>query len=37
MLIRLLRQFLRPYARPLSAVVALQLAATAASVYLPRL
>jgi ATP-binding cassette subfamily B protein len=37
MLIRLLRQFLRPYARPLAAVVALQLATTAAFVYLPRL
>jgi ATP-binding cassette subfamily B multidrug efflux pump len=37
MLIRLLAQFLRPYARPLAAVVALQLAATAAMVYLPNL
>jgi len=37
MLIRLLRQFLRPYARPLTAVVVLQVAATAAMVYLPNL
>ena len=37
MLIRLLIQFLRPYARPLAAVVALQIGATAAMVYLPRL
>jgi ATP-binding cassette subfamily B multidrug efflux pump len=37
MLIRLLIQFLRPYARPLAAVVALQLATTAAMVYLPNL
>jgi ATP-binding cassette, subfamily B, multidrug efflux pump len=37
MLIRLLIQFLRPYARPLAAVVALQLGATAAMVYLPNL
>ncbi|HEX3757982.1 MAG TPA: ABC transporter ATP-binding protein, partial [Kofleriaceae bacterium] len=37
MLIRLLRQFLRPYARPLAAVVALQFVATAAAVYLPNL
>ncbi len=37
MLIRLLRQFLRPYARPLAAVIALQLSATAAMVYLPSL
>ena len=37
MLIRLLSQFLRPYARQLAAVVSLQLAATAAMVYLPNL
>ncbi len=37
MLIRLLRQLLRPYARPLAAVIALQLSATAAMVYLPSL
>jgi ATP-binding cassette subfamily B protein len=37
MLVRLLFQFLRPYARQLAAVVALQLAATAAMVYLPYL
>ena len=37
MLIRLLRQFLRPYRRQLSAVVALQLCATTAMVYLPNL
>jgi len=37
LLIRLLFQFLRPYRRPLAAVVALQLAATAAVVYLPHL
>jgi len=37
MLIRLLYQFLRPYARQLAAVVALQIAATAAIVYLPNL
>ncbi|TMQ04860.1 MAG: ABC transporter ATP-binding protein [Deltaproteobacteria bacterium] len=37
MLIRLLRQFLRPYVRPLAAVVALQSAATGALVYLPNL
>ena len=37
MLIRLLRQFLRPYARQLSALVALQFCATAAVVYLPNL
>ncbi len=37
MLIRILRQFLRPYARPLAAVVALQFVATAAAVYLPNL
>jgi ATP-binding cassette subfamily B multidrug efflux pump len=37
MLIRLLRQFLRPYARPLAAVIALQLASTATMVYLPYL
>lgn len=37
MLLRLLIQFLRPYRRPLAVVVALQLAATAAMVYLPNL
>jgi ATP-binding cassette subfamily B multidrug efflux pump len=37
MLIRLLRQFLRPYARQLAAVVVLQSAATGALVYLPNL
>ena len=37
MLIRLLRQFLRPYRRQLSAVVALQFCAAAAVVYLPHL
>ncbi|HEX7838359.1 MAG TPA: ABC transporter ATP-binding protein [Kofleriaceae bacterium] len=37
MLIRLLFQFLRPYAQKLTAVVVLQLAATAAMVYLPNL
>src|SRR5690242_5526181 len=37
MLLRLLFQFLRPYARKLAAVVVLQLAATAAMVYLPNL
>ena len=35
MLIRMLSQFLRPYARPLAAVIALQLGATGAMVYLP--
>ena len=37
MLIRLLRNYLRPYARPLTAVVLLQLIATIASLYLPSL
>jgi ATP-binding cassette, subfamily B, multidrug efflux pump len=37
MLIRLLRTFLRPYARPLAAVVLLQLVGTMASLYLPSL
>jgi ATP-binding cassette subfamily B protein len=37
MLIRLLRQYLRPYRRELSIVVALQLAATIAMLYLPSL
>ncbi len=37
MLIRLLIQFLRPYVRHLAAVVALQLASTTASLYLPYL
>ena len=37
MLIRLLRTHLRPYRRPLAAVVALQLVATIASLYLPSL
>ncbi|HEX3482325.1 MAG TPA: ABC transporter ATP-binding protein [Kofleriaceae bacterium] len=37
MLIRLLRQFLRPYKRQLSAVVALQCCVAAAVVYLPNL
>ena len=37
MLVRLLSRFLRPYARHLAAVVALQLAATTASLYLPNL
>src|ERR1044071_4236318 len=37
MLFRLLIQFLRPYKRDLAAVVALQLAATTAMVYLPNL
>src|SRR5689334_829282 len=35
MLFRLLRTYLRPYGRPLAAVVVLQLAATIASLYLP--
>jgi ATP-binding cassette subfamily B multidrug efflux pump len=35
MLLRLLIQFLRPYRRPLAVVIALQLAATTAMVYLP--
>jgi ATP-binding cassette, subfamily B, multidrug efflux pump len=37
LLIRLLRNYLRPYARPLTAVVLLQLIATIASLYLPSL
>jgi ATP-binding cassette subfamily B multidrug efflux pump len=37
MLVRLLFQFLRPYARHLAAVVVLQLAGTTASLYLPNL
>lgn len=37
MLIRLLRTYLRPYRRPLLAVVGLQLVSTIASLYLPRL
>jgi ATP-binding cassette subfamily B protein len=37
MLIRLLRTYLRPYTRPLTAVVLLQLVATIASLYLPSL
>jgi ATP-binding cassette subfamily B protein len=37
MLMRLLRGHLRPYARPLTAVVALQLVSTLASLYLPSL
>jgi ATP-binding cassette, subfamily B, multidrug efflux pump len=37
LLIRLLRTYLRPYARPLTAVVALQLIGTIASLYLPSL
>ena len=37
MLIRLLREFLRPYARALATLSALQLVATIASLYLPRL
>lgn len=37
MLIRLLLQFLAPYKRPLTAVVALQIGATTAMVYLPKL
>src|SRR5574338_1532437 len=35
MLLRLLRTYLRPYAAPLCAIVALQLAGTIASLYLP--
>ena len=35
MLLRLLRTYLRPYGKPLAAVVVLQLAATIASLYLP--
>src|SRR6202163_1042215 len=37
MLIRILRTYLRPYSSPLLAVVALQLVATMAALYLPRL
>jgi ATP-binding cassette subfamily B multidrug efflux pump len=37
MLVRLLIQFLRPYARPLAAVVAFQIVGTTASLYLPNL
>ncbi|HEU4732327.1 MAG TPA: ABC transporter ATP-binding protein [Kofleriaceae bacterium] len=37
MLVRLLLQFLRPYARKLGAVVVLQLASTTATLYLPNL
>src|SRR3954453_1345960 len=37
MLLRLLRTYLRPYPRPLAAVVLLQLAGTIATLYLPRL
>jgi ATP-binding cassette subfamily B multidrug efflux pump len=37
MLARLLRTYLRPYARPLAVVVALQLVGTMASLYLPSL
>src|SRR3954471_2296670 len=37
MLIRLLRSYLRPYTRPLTAVVLLQLVGTIASLYLPSL
>jgi len=37
MLIRLLRTYLRPYSRPLLAVVALQLVSTMANLYLPSL
>jgi len=37
MLIRLLRTYLRPYTRPLLAVVALQLVSTMANLYLPSL
>jgi ATP-binding cassette subfamily B protein len=37
MLVRLLFQFLRPYARPLTAVVLFQLAGTTASLYLPNM
>ena len=37
MLIRLLRTYLRPYTRPLTAVVLLQLVGTMASLYLPSL
>ena len=37
MLVRLLQRSLRPYARPLLAVVVLQLVGTAAVLYLPSL
>ena len=37
MLMRLLREYLRPYVRPLAAVVGLQLVASMASLYLPSL
>ena len=37
MLVRLLRQFLRPYARQIAAVVVLQLASVTATLYLPNL
>src|SRR6266542_4038822 len=37
MLMRLVRSYLRPYVRPLTAVVALQLVGTMASLYLPSL
>lgn len=37
MLIRILREYLRPYARPLLMVVALQLVGTVAALYLPSL
>ncbi|HEY0989007.1 MAG TPA: ABC transporter ATP-binding protein [Kofleriaceae bacterium] len=37
MLVRLLFQFLRPYSRPLTAVVLFQLAGTTASLYLPNM
>ena len=37
MLIRLLRQYLRPYAAPITAVLVLQLVQTLATLYLPRL
>jgi len=36
-LIKILRAFLRPYSRPLALIVALQLAATIATLYLPTL
>ncbi|HEV2343922.1 MAG TPA: ABC transporter ATP-binding protein [Actinocrinis sp.] len=37
MLIKILRAFLRPYARPLTVIVTLQLASTIATLYLPTL
>ena len=37
MLVRLLRQYLQPYRRPLTAVVLLQLVGTVAALYLPSL